>query len=79
MQLLKYVMLKEPCPRNGIWSQVHYTTNSSLWVDLGMVMMDDAADLSFGSAELDFVNSTSNPGIIKPGQNHRDGHPNLLC
>ncbi len=31
-------------------------------------MMDGVADLSSGSAELDFINVTSNPVIIKPGQ-----------
>ncbi len=31
-------------------------------------MMDGIADLSSGSAELDFVNSTSNLVVIKPGQ-----------
>ncbi len=31
-------------------------------------MMGCVADLSFGSAELDFVNATSNQVIIKPGQ-----------
>ncbi len=31
-------------------------------------MMDGVADLSSGSAELDFVNSTSHPVVIKPGQ-----------
>ncbi len=30
--------------------------------------MDGIVDLRSGSAELDFVNSTSNPVIIKPGQ-----------
>ncbi len=49
-------------------SQVHCTTHSSLWADLGMIMMDGIFDLSSGSAELDFVNSISNPVIIKPGQ-----------
>ncbi len=49
-------------------SQVHCTTHSSLWADLVMIMMDGIVDLRSGSAELDFVNSTSNPVIIKPGQ-----------
>ncbi len=31
-------------------------------------MMDGIADFSSGSPELDFINSTSNPVIIKPGQ-----------
>ncbi len=31
-------------------------------------MMDGVADLSSGSAELDFINGTSNPVIIKPDQ-----------
>ncbi len=43
-------------------------TCSSLWADLGMVMMDGIVDLRSGSAELDFINSTSNPVVIKPGQ-----------
>ncbi len=43
-------------------------TYSNLWADLGAIMMDGAADLSSGSTELDFVNSTSHPVIIKPGQ-----------
>ncbi len=33
-----------------------------------MIMMDGIGDLSSGSAELDFDNSTSNPIVIKPGQ-----------
>ncbi len=49
-------------------SQVHCTAHSSLWADLGAIMMDGVADLSSGSAELDFVNSTSHPVVIKPGQ-----------
>ncbi len=32
-------------------SQVHCTTHSSLWADLGTIMMDGLADLSSGSAE----------------------------
>ncbi len=49
-------------------SQVHCTTHSSLWADLGTIMMDGIVDLRSGSAELDFVNLTSNPVVIKPGQ-----------
>ncbi len=49
-------------------SQVHCTTHSSLWADLGTIMMDGIVDLRSGSAELDFINSTSNPVVIKPGQ-----------
>ncbi len=49
-------------------SQVHCTTHSSLWTDLGTIMMDCIVDLRSGSAELDFVKSTSNPVVIKPGQ-----------
>ncbi len=45
-----------------------YGSYSSLWADLGMIMMDGVTDLSSGSDELDFVNSTSIPVIIKPGQ-----------
>ncbi len=33
-----------------------------------MILMDNAADLSSGSTELDFVNATSNPVVTKPGQ-----------
>ncbi len=43
-------------------------THSSLWADLGMIMMDGIVDLRSAFAELDFVNSTSNPVFIKPGQ-----------
>ncbi len=49
-------------------SQVHCMTHSSLWADLGMIMKDGIVHLGSGSAELDFVNSTSNPVVIKPGQ-----------
>ncbi len=48
-------------------SQVHCTTHSSLWADLGTIMMDGIVNLSSGSVELDFVNSTSNPVVIKLG------------
>ncbi len=40
-------------------SEVYCTTHSRLWADLGTVMMD-------GVAELDFVNATSSPIVIKP-------------
>ncbi len=49
-------------------SQVLCTTHSSLWADLVAIMMDGVADLSSGSAGLEFINSTSNPVITKPGQ-----------
>ncbi len=49
-------------------SQVHCTTHFSLWADLGTIMMDGIVDLSSASAELNFVNSTCNPFVIKPGQ-----------
>ncbi len=49
-------------------SQVFCKTHSSLWADLGAIMMDGVADLSSGFAGLEFVNSTSYPNIIKPGQ-----------
>ncbi len=49
-------------------SQVLCMTHSSLWADLGTIMMDGIADLSSGSAQLDFANSTSNLVVIKPGQ-----------
>ncbi len=54
--------------KNWKWSQVHSTTHFSLWSDLGTIMMDIVADLSSSSAELDFINATSNPVVIKPGQ-----------
>ncbi len=41
---------------------------SSLCADFGIIMMDGTVDLSSGAVELDLVNSTSNPAIIKPGQ-----------
>ncbi len=59
---------KRAMPRRWDGSQVHCMTYSSLWADLGMTMMDGVADLSSGSVELDFVNSTSSPVVIKPGQ-----------
>ncbi len=49
-------------------SQVFCMTHSSPWPDLGAIMMDGVARLSSGSAGLEFVNSTSNPVIIEPGQ-----------
>ncbi len=49
-------------------SQVHCTTHSSLWADLGTIMMDGVAELRSGSAALDFVNATRNSVVIKPGQ-----------
>ncbi len=49
-------------------SQVHSTIHPSLWADLGTIKMDVIVDLRSGSAELDFVNSTPNPVIIRPGQ-----------
>ncbi len=49
-------------------SQVLCMTHSSLWADLGAIMMDGVADLSSGSAGLEFINSTSNPVVIKQGQ-----------
>ncbi len=50
------------------WVTVHCMNHSSLGADLGMIMMDSTADLSSSSAELDFVNATPNPFIIKPDQ-----------
>ncbi len=55
-------MQKEPCPKDGMGH------SSSLWADLGAIMMDGIVDLSYGFAKLDFINSTSNLVIIKPGQ-----------
>ncbi len=43
-------------------------THSSLWVNLGTIMMDGIVDLRSGFAELDFINCTSNPVVIEPGQ-----------
>ncbi len=43
-------------------------THSGLWTDLGAIMMDGVADLNSSSAGLEFINSTSNPVIIKPSQ-----------
>ncbi len=43
-------------------------THSTLWADLGMIIMDYVANLSSSSAELDFVNATFNPAVIRPGQ-----------
>ncbi len=51
----------------GSW--VHCTTHSSLWANLGTIMMDGVADLSSSSAVLDFVNATPIPVVIKPNQN----------
>ncbi len=33
-----------------------------------MIMMEGVAELSSGSAKLDFINATPNPVIIKPSQ-----------
>ncbi len=49
-------------------SHVNSTTHSSLWADLGTIMMNTIVDLKSGSVELDFVNSTSNSVIIRPDQ-----------
>ncbi len=59
---------KRAMSKNWKVSQVHCTTHSILWADLGTIMMEGMADLSSGSVELDFVNATSNPVVIKPGQ-----------
>ncbi len=48
--------------------QVHRTTHSSLWADLGMIMKDGLNGLTSNSAQPDFVTSTSNLIVIKPGQ-----------
>ncbi len=61
-------MLKEPCTRNGMGHRSTVQTHSSLWADLNMIMMDGVADLSSGSVELDFINATLNPIVIKSGQ-----------
>ncbi len=59
---------KRAMSRRWDGSQVHCMTHSSLSADLCTIMMDGMADLSSGSAELNFNNSTSNKVIIKPGQ-----------
>ncbi len=52
---------KRAMSKNWKGSHVHCTTHSSLWADLGMIMMDGVADLNSGSAGLDFVNAKLNP------------------
>ncbi len=59
---------KRTMSRRWDGSQVHCTTLSSLWAHLGMIIMDGIVDLSSGSPELDFVNSISNPVVIKSDQ-----------
>ncbi len=49
-------------------SQVHCIVHSSLWADLGIIMMDGMDHLNSGSTELDFINITLRLVIIKPGQ-----------
>ncbi len=51
------------------WKQslVHFMTHSSLWPDLGTIMMDGVADLSSGSVELDIINGMPNPVVNKLG------------
>ncbi len=65
---IKVAYAKRAISKRWDGSQVHCMTHSSLWADLRMIMMGGIADLSSGSVKLDFVNSTSNPVIIKPGQ-----------
>ncbi len=65
---IKIAYAKRAMSKRWDGSQVLCTTHSSLWADLGTIMMDGIVDLSSGSAELDLDNSTSNPVIIKPGQ-----------
>ncbi len=43
-------------------------THSSLWADLGTIMMHGVANLHSGSIELDFIKTMPNPVVIKPGQ-----------
>ncbi len=46
-------------------SQIHYATLSSLWADLGLIMMDVVTDLSSDySAELGFINAIPSPVIF---------------
>ncbi len=59
---------KRAMSRKWNGSKVFCTTHSNLWSDLGAIMMDGIADMSSGSVELDFVNSTSHLDVIKPGQ-----------
>ncbi len=66
--MIKVAYAKRAMSKRWDESKVHCMTHSSLWADLGMIMMDGIFDLSSGSAELDFVNSTSNLVVIKPGQ-----------
>ncbi len=65
---IKVAYAKRAMSKNWKGSQVHCTTHTSLSSDLGTIMMDGVADLSSGSVELDFINTRSNPVIIKPGQ-----------
>ncbi len=65
---IKVAYAKRAMSKRWDGSQVLCMTHSSLWADLGAIMMDVVSDLSSGSVGLDFVNSTSNPVVIKPGQ-----------
>ncbi len=65
---VKVAYAKRAMSKKWNGSQVLCMTHSSLWADLGVIMMDGVADLSSGSAGLEFVNSTSNLVVIKPGQ-----------
>ncbi len=65
---IKVAYAKRAMSKNWKGSLVHCRTHSSIWADLGTIKMDGVADLSSGSAKLDFVNATQNPVVIKPGQ-----------
>ncbi len=68
MTTIEVAYAKRAMSKRWNGSHVHCTTYSSLWADLGTIMMDGIVDLRSGSAESDFVNSTSNLVIIKTGQ-----------
>ncbi len=59
---------KRAMSKNWKGAQVHCMTYSNLWADLGTIMMDGVDDLSSSSVELDLVNTTLNPVVIKPSQ-----------
>ncbi len=70
--MIKEAYAKRAMSKRMDGSQVHCMTHSSLWADLSTIMMDGIVDLRSGFAELDFVNPTSNPVIIK--QNRGNSH-----
>ncbi len=48
---MKVAYAKRAMSKRWNGSQVHCTTHSSLWADLGMIMMYGIVDLRFGSAD----------------------------